>query len=32
MILKITGKEAEWSTDLLSDLPLILRFDALNFN
>lgn len=29
--IKKTGKEAERSTNLLSDLPLILRFDALNF-
>lgn len=29
--IKKTGKEAEWSTDLPSDLPLILRFDVLSF-
>lgn len=30
-IKKKPGKETEQSTNLLSDLPLILRFDALNF-
>lgn len=31
-IFKKNGKEAEWSTYLPSDLPLILRFDVLSFN